>query len=453
MTQLSIKQIARAVGAEYTGDDVAVSAVSSDSRDIPAGCLFVALCGDRFDGHAFVADALSKGAAFAVVSGAVPAPGDRLLRVSDTRQALLDIAGLYRRSLDVKVVGVTGSVGKTTTKEMIACVCEAGFKTLKTEMNLNNEVGLSQMILRLTPEHKVAVFEMGMDGPGQIAPLSMAAAPDIAVVTNIGVSHLEAMGSRENIRDEKLSITRGLRDKGVLILNGDDDMLGAYANDELNTVFYAIERQDCAVRGSRIREFSTHTTFEISYDGRRFDAQIPSMGKHNVYNALAAFCVGVSLGVAPHIAVAALKNYRPAGMRQKIVVHNSYTVVEDCYNASPDSMRAAMETLGHLACTGKRIAVLSDMLELGRVAEQAHLDAGRIAAACGVDHLLCTGTMAVAYVQGAKAAGMADARHFDSKAALFAALKEILAPEDIVWFKASRGMKLEDVIEMIYKEL
>lgn len=451
--ELSLRQIAAAIGAEYTGEELAVRQLSTDSRDIPQGCLFLALTGERFDGHKYVAVALEQGAAAAVVSAEVDVLPGLLLKVKDTRQAYLGIANLYRKSLDVKVVGVTGSVGKTTTKEMIACVCEAGFETLKTEQNLNNEVGVSQMLLRLEPKHRVAVLELAMDGPGQIAPLSRAAEPDIAVVTNIGVSHMEAMGSREAIRDEKLSIRAGMADGGVLVLNGDDDMLRDVKDDRLKILRYGVEDKGCAITGSRIKEFATHTTFVISYDGNRYDGQIPSMGKHNVYNALAAFAVGVALGIQPHIAVAALKNYKPAGMRQRIVKHNAYTIVEDCYNASPDSMKAAMETLGHLVCDGRRIAVLSDMLELGDLAERAHLDAGALVAGCGADMLLCTGELARGYVEGAKAAGMTEVFHFDGKDALFQRLKELLEPGDIAWFKASRGMKLEDVLARIYAEL
>lgn len=452
METLSLSSIARAVGCSYSGNET-ISHISTDSRDIPPGCLFVALTGDRFDGHDFVAGALAQGAAMAVVSANVDAPAERLLRVQDTRQALLDIAGLYRRSLPVQVVGVTGSVGKTTTKEMVACVCGAEYKTLKTEMNLNNEIGLSQMIFQLNPSYGAAVLEMGMDGPGQIAPLSRAAGPNIGLVTNIGVSHLEAMGTRENICREKLDIRAGMDDGSTLILNGDDDMLHTAEDSRLNLVFYGIENKDCAVRGHRIKEFSTHTNFEISYGGNRFDAQIPSMGRHNVYNALAAFAVGMTLGIPPQKAIAALRKYQPAGMRQKIVVHNSFTVVEDCYNASPDSMRAALKTLGAIACDGKRIAVLADMLELSTVAEKSHLEAGRWAAESGADVLLCTGELAQLYVQGAKEKGMKHAVHLESKDDVLAQLKELVKPGDVIWVKGSRGMKLEELIEKIYKEL
>lgn len=455
MKAMRIEEIAVAVGAELpasAGDGV-IRAVCTDSRAIQPGCLFIALKGERFDGHAYIRQALEQGAAWAVAMDDGDYPNDRVLRVKDTRQALLDVAGIYRRSLDVKVVGVTGSVGKTTTKEMTACALSAKYPTLKNEANLNNEIGLSHTALRIEEHHRAAVLEMGMDGPGQIAPLSRCARPDVGIVTNIGVSHLEAMGSRENIRAEKLSIADGMADGAALVLCGDNDMLRGYTSDRLQVLFYGIDNPNCFVRAKNIREFPTHTTFELLYDGMRLDVQIPCMGRHNVYNALAAFCAAVALDVPPQDAIAALAGYRPAGMRQNIVKHNAYTIVEDCYNASPDSMRAALTTLGKLECDGRRIAVLSDMLELGGVEQQAHTEAGRLAAQCGIDGLYCTGELSRRTAQAAKEAGLAQTEWFGDHDALFAHLSHELKPGDTVWFKASRAMRLEDVIKRIYEEL
>lgn len=452
MKSMQIQQIAQAIGAEFSGER-RVSAICTDSRKLSEGCLFVALQGDRFDGHAYLQQALEQGAAYAVASTPGDYPAGRVLMVPDTRAALLQIANLYRRSLDVRVVGVTGSVGKTTTKEMTACALGAAYKTLKTEANLNNEIGLSWTIFQLEEDHRAVVLEMGMDGPGQIAPLSRAAQPDVGIVTNIGVSHLEAMGSRENICKEKLSIADGIPDGGTLVLCGDDDMLRSVELPRLRVVHYGIDNRACDVKADHIREFATHTTFEILYDGKRYDATIPTMGRHNVYNALAGFSAAVCLDVPPQEAIAALYDYHPAGMRQNVVKHSAFTVVEDCYNASPDSMRAALETLGKLECDGKRIAVLADMLELGPIEREAHYNIGRLAAQCGVDLLLCTGALAKEYRRGAKDAGLEQACHFADRDALFACLKQYLAPGDTVWFKASRSMRLEEVIQRIYEEM
>ena len=454
MESLSIKSIAEAAGAHYSGKDFAVNDVSTDSRSITEQSLFVALKGDAFDGHAFAADTIKKGAVAAVVSDNVDnVPEEKLLKVKDTRQAYLDIAGLYRSTLPVKVLAITGSVGKTTTKEMTACVCGAKFNTLKTEKNLNNEIGLSQTMLKINNSHEAAVLEMGMDGIGQIAPLSIAAKPDAAIVTNVGVSHLEAMGSRENIRDEKLSITAGMPDGGTIILNGDNDMLADYKNEKLNVVFFAVNRTDCDVTAVNINESVKGIEFEILWRNKKYNVFIPCIGIHNVYNALAAFCAGTALGIAPESAAAALANYAAVGMRQNIVVHNSFTVVEDCYNASPDSMQAAMAAFGKLECTGRRIAVLADMLELGTVAEKSHYEIGEITANSGVDILLCTGEMAKLYVKGAVNAGSENAQHFSTQEELFAELKKTAKPGDTIWVKASNGMKMKNIIERVYAEM
>jgi UDP-N-acetylmuramoyl-tripeptide--D-alanyl-D-alanine ligase len=446
---MRLLEISKAIGSDFK-TDAEITHISTDTRDMTPGSLFVALTGENFDGHRFIDEAFEKGAAFAVSMQAGEWDKDRVLLVKDTRQAYLDIARLHRQKLGTLIVGVTGSVGKTTTKEMTARVLGARYMTLKNEANLNNEIGLSSTILKLNEAYEAAVLEMGMDGPGQIRKLARAALPDIGVITNVGVSHLEAFGSRENILREKLGLVSGMADGKTLILNADNDLLGAVLIPRLNVIHYGIDDLSSPIRAENITEFSTHTNFEAFYDGNRFDAQIPVAGRHNVYNALAAFSVGLRLGIPPQNALAALKNYRPAGMRQNIVVHNSYTVVEDCYNASPDSVHAALETLGKLKCDGRRIAVLSDMLELGGVAEKAHYDMGRVCAANGVDYLLCTGDLARGYFDGAKAAGMKNAAHYKDQDALFEAVKELVAPGDICWFKASRGMKLEKVIERLY---
>ncbi|MCL2069289.1 MAG: UDP-N-acetylmuramoyl-tripeptide--D-alanyl-D-alanine ligase, partial [Oscillospiraceae bacterium] len=345
MEKISLRDITLAVGCGEYNTDCIIEKISTDSRDITPGCLFIALEGDRFDGHDYVAEVLGRGAVCVIVQkDNQDWPRDKILRVENTRRAYLEIAALYRRQRDVKIAAVTGSVGKTTTKEMIACAVSAQYPTHKTQENLNNEIGVSQTILGITDEHRAAVLELGMDGPGQIEPLSRAAAPDIAVITNIGIAHIEAFANgRKGILHEKMSIAAGVPENGTLILNADNDLLWEWIrrrNSEethgqgRNLITYGIENRDAQVYAEAVRSFSTHTTFEIRYNGRRYDAQIPTMGTHNVYNALAAFCVCLALEGEPHRAIAALRDYKPAGMRQKIVTHCGFTVVEDCYNAS-----------------------------------------------------------------------------------------------------------------------
>jgi UDP-N-acetylmuramoyl-tripeptide--D-alanyl-D-alanine ligase len=454
MEKILLHDIAHAIGCPVGGlPDAVIEKISTDSRALSPGCLFIALTGENFDGHNYVAEVLAKGAVCAVVMQDNPDwPGDKILRVKDTRAAYLAIAGLYRRQRDVKVVAVTGSVGKTTTKEMIACAVSAQCKTHKTQENLNNEIGLSQTILGITGKHRAAVLEIGMDGPGQLEPLARAARPDIAVVTNIGVAHIEAFpDGQEGIAREKLSIAGGVPDGGVLLLNADDRRLKTVKMPRLKIITYGMENKHAMVRAEAVRCFSTHTTFELRYNGRRYDAQIPTMGAHNVYNALAAFAVCMALDGEPHRAIAALRDYKPAGMRQKIVTHCGFTVVEDCYNASPDSMAAALATLGGIDTNGKRIMIMSDMLELGALAGKAHYDVGKLAAKSGIDMLLCTGELSKQIHKGATANDMENTYHFDTKEELFAAIEPILWEEDVVWLKASRGMQLEEVLGMIYR--
>ena len=447
----SILEIARETGAEYSGEDAFVSAVSTDTRDLPGGCVFVAIKGDNFDGHDFINKALENGAVFAVSMKTGGYPKERVLLVKDTRDALLDIARLHRQKMPAKIVGVTGSSGKTTTREMIACALGSGLKTLKTEKNENNEIGLPKTILRLDKSIGAAVFEMGVDGPGQMAKLSKAALPDIAVVTNIGVAHIEAYGTRERILAEKLDITAGLKEGGTLILCGDNDLLRPLKRPKFHVIKYGVTNANAAVRAKKIQEYADRTEFTISWDGNTFDAGIPALGRHNVLNALAAFCTGTSLGLSPEAIVGALRGYKPEGMRQNIVRHHSLTIVEDCYNANPDSMRAALTTLGSMRCDGRRIAVLSDMGELGDLAEAAHFETGEFTARCGLDYLLCTGKLSEGCVAGARDAGMSDAYHYETQELLWKAIKSLAAPGDIFWFKASRSMKLEDVMKKIYQ--
>jgi len=449
MKQLTLRRIAGAIGADYSGPDAPVHHISTDSRDIPRGCLFIALKGDTFDGHRFAGAALEAGAAAVVAMEDLDLPQKKVLRVGDTGQALLDAARYYRQQLDIKVVGVTGSVGKTTTKEMVACVLSSVFTTLKTEANLNNEVGLPKTILDLDNRHRAAVLEMGMDGPGQIARMARCALPDVGVITNIGVSHMERLGSRENILAAKLELREGMADGSTLILCGDNDLLGGVRDNRLRVLFYGIKNPGCGLLARDIRELPTHTEFVIYYLGKRFAADIPCIGAHNVYNALAAFGVGVTLGVDPDAAVAALHWYRPAGMRQKMVERGGVTFVEDCYNASPDSMEAALRTLGGMAVRGRRIAVLSDMLELGAIAQDEHARMGALAATAGVELLLCTGGLSRHTIRGAGEAGL-EGLYFEEKADLSQYLLNALRPGDVVWCKASRGMRLEEVLQVVY---
>lgn len=456
MIPLKLKEIAEAIGAKTNIEipDVEITNICTDSRDVRPGSIFVALCGERFDGHAFVKTAMENGALWAVVQKEGDYGTDKLLFVNTTRQAFLDIAGLYRSKFSPKVVAVTGSVGKTTTREMIAAVIKSRYKTLKTENNLNNEVGVPKTILELDESIEAMVLEFGMVNLGEIRELTVPAKPDVAVITCIGTCHIENLGSRENIKKAKFEIVEGLKKGGTLLLNKDNDMLQSVCLPEHNVVYYSVRDVSADIVAKDIAEHDGETDFVIVTKDGEYPAHIPTMGEHNVLNALAGFGAGVAAGIEPEQCAAALANFKNTGMRQKIKVCRGVTVVEDCYNANPDSMKAAMKTLGaqKLADGAQKIAVLGDMLELGAVAESSHYEIGKFAAE-NADMIFCYGELSRLIAAGAWVNGMrTTAFHFETKEELAKELRKTAKPGDMVWLKASRGMRFEDIAETFYEE-
>ncbi len=442
---MTIQEIADAIGCAgaYTGE---VTEISTDTRTLPTGCLFIALVGERFNGHDYLAQALQKGAAWAIAQERRDYGSDHVLYVEDTERALMAVGRHYRYKFPIRCVGITGSVGKTTTKDMIAQVVSAGFCTLKTEGNLNNEIGLPKTLLQLTPAHEAAVIEMGMEGLGEIAALAAVCQPQIGVITNIGVSHIERLGSRENILKAKLELADALPDGAPLLLCGDNDLLRTVNIPRLRVRFYGLENPQCSIRAQEIQQDTQQTTFILCMGEERVPVTLPCIGRHNVQNALVACAVGQELGIPLAVCARALEGYQPSGMRQRVVQRSGYTVVEDCYNAAPDSMRAALTTLADYPCTGKRIAVLADMLELGPVSHEAHIEIGRFAATHQVDLLLAYGEQARFYVEGANQLRPI-ARWFAHKQELLAELQQLVAAGDVVWVKGSRGMRLEEILQ------
>ena len=452
MDKMTLSEIAAAVGAAAPAVDACVDSVCIDSRAVTPGCLFVAIKGENFDGHAFVKNALSAGAAAALCSVDIPdAPGPVLL-VEDTVRAMGALAAHNRAKYDIPLVGLTGSVGKTTSKDMVAAVLSQHYKTLATEGNLNNEIGLPRMCLRLDGSYEAAVIEMGMSDFGEISRLTAIARPTIGLITNIGVSHIERLGSREGILSAKLEILEGMAPDAPIVLNGDDDMLMTVADRlERPVVLYGIHNPNAHCIASDIRQLENELRFTLTYKDVKRDIILPTVGMHNVYNACAAFVCGMLAGVTPDEAAAGLAGYVSDGRRQKFTRKNGVTFIEDCYNASPDSIRASLAVLASAECKGKRIAVLGDMLELGDYAQKAHTDCGVMVAENGIDLLLAYGTNAKYYVEGA--GERVESMLFSDKAQLADHLYGLLAPGDTVLFKASRGMKLEDVFNAIYQKL
>lgn len=444
MIPLRLKEIAAALGTTCR-EDKEILSICTDSRKITKGCLFIALVGERFDGHSFVASALEQGAAAAVCSKPVEADGEILL-VEDTGRAFMLLAAYYRSLFSIPVVGVTGSVGKTTTKEMVYAVLSEKYNTLKNEGNLNNEIGLPTTVFRMTADYEAAILEMGMSAFGEISRLSQVAQPNIGVISKIGVSHIEHLGSREGILKAKLEILDGLKPGAPLVINGDDDLLSTVELAERKLIKFGIENTSCDYIAENIVQGEKETSFTVVFGGKVQTVTIPTVGVHNVYNALSAFAVGIELGVTPEQAAEGLSKYVTSGMRQRVNDFNGITMIEDCYNASPDSMRAATEVLRSSNAKTKAL-VFGDMLELGGISANAHREIGVLAAQKGIDRLYTYGEMAALAAESAKANGISFAESFDDKLLLAAALKRDLSAGDAVLFKASRGMKLEEVIK------
>lgn len=448
MDKTRLTEIAGAMGSA-TLSDAEISDICIDSRSISPGCLFFAIKGENFDGHDFVRTVLDMGAAAAVCSRAVNGVEKPIIMVKDTRIALMQLAAYNRAKYDIPVVGLTGSVGKTTTKNMIAAVLSTQYNTLATEGNLNNDIGVPRMCLRMNSSHDAAVLEMGMSHFGEISRLTKIVQPTVGLITNIGVSHIENLGSREGILKAKLEILDGMKENAPLVVNGDDDML--VSGTELLTrrvIMYGIENENADCRAVDIVQTEQSISFKLKYRQASYNVELPVIGLHNVYNALAAFVCGVLAGVKPAMCVEGLRGYVPDGRRQKIVNKYSMTFIEDCYNASPDSISASLAVLQGMKCRGRRIAVLGDMLELGSYTRKAHHECGVLAARRDVDILLAYGTNAIYYIEGAGAD--VKSRLYDDKKTLAEDLAGILREGDTVLFKASRGMKLEEVIEKLY---
>lgn len=457
MEKISLGFILNATGGRLTREcfNIKISSVSTDTRKIKPGSLFIALRGERFDGHDFIETAFEKGAYAALSEKPVENTSRPVIMVKDTHSALLHLAQSYRMLFSIPVVGVTGSVGKTSTKDAISAVLSQKYKTHKNEGNLNNEIGMPMTVFGLDKTYGAAVFEMGMSGFGEISRLSRVAKPDVGVITNIGVAHIGKLGSRENILKAKLEIIDGMKPDGELILNGDNDLLSGYITEAkgklpIHLTSYGINSRS-GVYANNIETTSEGSYFDINYHGGRIRAFMPVPGEHNIYNALAAFCVGMKLNVDPRLIVEGLASYKPSGMRQKIEKIGGVTFIEDCYNASPDSMAAAFGVLNAVK-TGRSIAVLADMLELGDRSQQAHFDVGRNAAQSGVDVLLCCGNDARYICEGYDSVKTGGKSYFfEDKQLLGQALLDLLKAGDTVIFKGSRGMKLEETVKTVYE--
>ena len=454
MKELTLRKIAEACHGTVApeAETVTVTGVQSDSRRVRPGDLFVAIKGEKADGHDFVAMAASLGAKAALVARPVEAPIPTIL-VADTIRAYGDLAAAYREHAGITVIGITGSVGKTTTKEMTACLLARSFHTARTEGNHNNNLGLPMTILDMPDDTEVAVLEMGMNHFGEMAYLTSIARPDIAIITNIGTMHIEHLGSREGILQAKLEIFRGVPKNGVGVFNGDEPLLwNVRADGGHKKYYFGIENHTCDVLATDIQELEDGMRFVVSGFGHRFELFVPVLGRHTVYNALAAVTAALLLKIPPETIQAQISGFQNTGMRQKIYERDGFTIIEDCYNAGPESMEAALNVLGERPCQGRRIAVLGDMLELGNCSMAEHYKVGRQVAS-RADLFFAYGPDAERMVTGAITGGMPAncVWHFDNQEQMAKMLRSRAKPGDLLLFKASNGMRLERVLQMFLK--
>jgi len=428
-------------------EDVVVSSVAVDSRKVEKDSVFLAIRGERVNGEDYAAKAIENGACYVLTEHMIDdVPAHKQAIVPNILDASIALGGNFRDLFSLEVIGVTGSVGKTSTKDFVYTALSPFAKTVRSLGNHNNEIGMPQTIFGFAKDDKYAILEMGMDDLGDVHKLSCAAKPKYAVISCIGVSHLEKLGSQENILRAKLEICDGMDKDGVLVLNGDDKFLSkAHIENPLNVKYFAIKNKDADVTAKDIVQNGLSTSFTICDKIRgEFSCTIPVVGDHNVMNALSAYTVVTAMGFDPQQTADNLKDYVPSGMRGKVVAKDDVTYIEDCYNASPDSMRAAVNTVCSIA-KGRKICVFGDMLELGADSAEMHTSVGRYAKEKGVDIMLCFGSEAQ-YI----ATGFGNGMLFGSKEELAEYLKNILQKDDAVVFKASRGMKFEEIINLVY---
>jgi UDP-N-acetylmuramoyl-tripeptide--D-alanyl-D-alanine ligase len=455
MDPLSLRKIAEfAQGSLSVGDAGAmVSKASTDSRTLQAGDLFVPLRGENFDGHKFVAQASERGAVGAMVEeswkGATP-NSFALIRVPDTLAGYQNLAASYRRSLPLKVVVITGSNGKTSTKDFVAATLSRGFRVTKTEGNFNNHVGLPQTMLAASASDEIAVWEIGMNHPGEIAALAKLAAPDTAIITNVGLAHIEFMGSRDAIAAEKGALAEAVGGEGTVILNADDPYSQSIAERTRAKVILA-GIESGLVRATEVTQSSSGCEFTILEGAHRCRAQLPVPGIHMVQNAMLAVAAGRAFGLSLEDCAAGLASSPLTKARLQIKEINGIQFIDDSYNANPDSMKAALRTLVELDADGRRVAVLGQMSELGEESERRHREVGEAAAALGIDELIAVGATGAEMARAAQRAGLEKSTSVAEAEEAAELLGETASPGDLILVKGSRSARMERVLEAFSK--
>lgn len=453
MKHMTLREITAACGGTYFGDSQSaekeVSSVVIDSRKVTKDSLFVAIRGARVDGHTFIPQTIEAGALCALSEEPLGEVTFPYILVDSCTQALKDLAEHYRKGLDIKVVGISGSVGKTSTKEMIASVLSQKYNVLKTEGNFNNEIGVPLTIFNLREEHEIAVLEMGINHFGEMTRLAKMARPDICVITNIGVAHMELLGSRDGILKAKTEMFQYMNPNGTIIFNGDDDKLITYHPENGITPVYFGLGDHSSYRAEQIENQGlrgTNATFITPKS--RFCAHISIPGEHMVHNALAGIAVGYALGMSDTEIKAGIEALKPLAGRNHLIETDTYTIIDDCYNANPISMKASIDVLSK--ADTRTVAILGDMGELGEKEKEMHYDVGQHTAMSGIHVLICIGSLSAELARGAKeTAQNIRIYRYPDKDHFFAEMDSILEKKDTILVKASHAMAFEKIVEKL----
>lgn len=456
MKNMTMVNMAKACGGilrkpQLNGADTEVkeaSCVVIDSRKIEPGGVFIATKGERVDGHSFIPDVIRKGAFGIICEREIENSGVPYILVEDSFKALKSLAEFYRKQLSVKVVGITGSVGKTSTKEFIASVLSVKYKVLKTKGNFNNEVGLPLTVLSIREEHEIAVLEMGISDFGEMHRLSKIARPDICVMTNIGQCHLENLGTREGILKAKSEIFDFMNPEGYVFVNGDDDLLGKMTQKGAHSpVRFGLDPANEIYASDVVSKGLFGSEAVICAEQSAFPVEIPLPGTHMVLNALAAAGVGMQMGLTAQEIKQGIAAVESVSGRSNVLSLAEYTLIDDCYNANPASMRAAIDLLS--AALGRKAAILGDMFELGEREEQLHGEIGAYAAQKGIDVLICTGKLSKKMYQQAVKQKESGVYYFETREDMMKELPSILKKGDTILIKASHGMQFEKVVAQL----
>lgn len=453
MKNMTPCRIAEVCGGIYHGTKETgireIESITTDSRQAAEGCLFVAVKGERVDGHDFIPSVFEKGAACVVCEREPENVSGAWIQVESSLQAIKDMAEFYRKQLDIQVVGITGSVGKTSTKEVIASVLSEKYRVLKTLGNFNNELGLPLTVFRLREEHQIAVLEMGISDFGEMHRLSKIARPDVCVITNIGQCHLEYLKDRDGVLRAKSEIFDFMQPEGRIVLNGDDDKLSAVQEVKgVNPLFFGVESgreiyadeiEPRGLKGIRCRIHAGEESFGV---------QIPIPGFHMVLNALAATAVGISMGLTTEQVKSGIEKLQSLGGRFHMIEKGDMLIIDDCYNANPVSMKASLDVLKD--AERRTVAVLGDMFELGENEASLHREVGVYAGEKGINLLICTGELSSHMAEAAiRAGGCETVVHVPNLERLMEVLPRLVQGDDTILVKASHGMHFEKVVELL----